>query len=150
MVQFKAVYLRMILAIMILSLNNGCSPQKDKSQSNEQVESVPKVNLKGINDTFVVHKLDYEKIVRYSEVLDSEMLIGVILCDSIIEKIREVKSPIIKIELFDGGYDIVECKPIECATLITGCIYSYYLDDEGEFIYKGVMAYRWVGGTRGK
>lgn len=137
MVQLKAVYLRMILAIIILSLNNGCSPQKDKSQSNEQVESVPKVNLKGINDTFVVHKLDYEKIMRYYNVDFGYVMVGIILNDSVVEKIRELESPIIKIE-FDDGYRIAKGMNRLSSQLPMGCRYSYCLDSMNRVSLEGV------------
>ena len=124
----------------------GCSPQKDKSPNNEQVESVPEENTEDVDYTFTLHKTDYKKIVMYSEGLDSEMMTDIILRDSIVEKILEVKPPIIKIELFDGGYGIVECDGIASAKIITGVIYSHYIDDEGVVGFKPVMVYRWVGG----
>lgn len=134
------------LSVMVLSLHDGCSPQKDKSPNNEQVESVPEENTEDVDYTFTLHKTDYKKIVWYSEGLDSEMMSDIILRDSIVEKILEVKPPIIKIELFDGGYGIVECDGIASAKLITGAIYSHYIDDEGVVGFKPVMVYRWVGG----
>ncbi|MBR3518825.1 MAG: hypothetical protein IKN77_01740 [Paludibacteraceae bacterium] len=124
----------------------GCSPQKDKSPNNEQVEDVPEENTEDVDYTFTLHKTDYKKIVMYSEGLDSEMMTNIILRDSIVEKILEVKPPIIKIELFDGGYGIVECDDIASAKLITGAIYSHFIDDEGVVGFKPVMVYRWVGG----
>ena len=134
------------LFVMVLSLHNGCSPQKDKSPNNEQVESVPEENTEDVDYTFTLHKTDYKKIVWYSEGLESEMMTNIILRDSIVEKILEVKPPIIKIELFDGGYGIVECDGIASAKFITGVIYSHYIDDEGVVGFKPVMVYRWVGG----
>ena len=107
---------------------------------------MPEENTEDVDYTFTLHKTDYKKIVWYSEGLDSEMMTNIILRDSIVEKILEVKPPIIKIELFDGGYGIVECDGIASAKIITGVIYSHYIDDEGVVGFKPVMVYRWVGG----
>ncbi len=127
----------MILVIIILSLNNGCSSQKDKSQSNEQVESVPKVNLKGINDTIVVRKSDYEKIMRYYNVDVGYIMVGIILCDSLVEVIKELESPILKIEYDDGHDKIVIGMSVESASLSpTG--FSYYLDAKNRVRLEGV------------
>ncbi|MBO4529011.1 MAG: hypothetical protein J5767_00055 [Paludibacteraceae bacterium] len=53
-----------------------------------------------------------------------------------------------KIELYDGGYSIIECYGIASASPPpTGVIYSCRYDEEG-FVYKGEAAYIWVGGKR--
>ena len=116
------------LSVMILSLHNGCSPQKDKSPNNEQVEGVPKVTLKGINDTIVVRKSDYDEIKSYSADY-GYMTNGIILSDSMVEIIRDLESPILKIE-FDEGYKIAKGMPRLSSSLPCECNYSYYFDDE--------------------
>jgi len=116
------------LFVMVLSLHNGCSPQKDKSPNNEQVEGVPKVTLKGINDTIVVRKSDYDEIKSYSADY-GYMTNGIILSDSMVEIIRDLESPILKIE-FDEGYKIAKGMPRLSSSLPCECNYSYYFDDE--------------------
>ena len=106
----------------------GCSPQKDKSPNNEQVEGVPKVTLKGINDTIVVRKSDYDEIKSYSADY-GYMTNGIILSDSMVEIIRDLESPILKIE-FDEGYKIAKGMPRLSSSLPCECNYSYYFDDE--------------------
>ncbi len=106
----------------------GCSPQKDKSPNNEQVEGVPEVTLKGINDTIVVRKSDYDEIKSYS-VDYGYMTNGIILSDSMVEIIRDLESPILKIE-FDEGYKIAKGMPRLSSSLPCECNYSYYFDDE--------------------
>ena len=112
------------LAVMVLSLHDGCSPQKDKSPNNEQVEGEPK----GINDTIVVRKSDYDEIKRYSADY-GYMTDGIILSDSMVEIIRDLESPILKIE-FDEGYKIAKGMPRLSSSLPCECNYSYYFDDE--------------------
>jgi len=74
------------------------------------------------------------------------MVTAIIPNDSVFEKIMEEKPHRMKIELYDGGYSIIECYGIAKASPAPdGVIYSCRYEEEG-FVYKGEAAYIWVGG----
>ena len=64
MVQFKTVFLRMILVIMILSLISGCGNQQNNMhQKDGQVENVLQEEMEAVGDSFTL-KMDEETFCK--------------------------------------------------------------------------------------
>ncbi len=96
MVQFKAVYLRMILAIIILSLDSGCSSlQNNMSQKNNQFEHNSHETGVG-NDSFTL------KMGKYEESFCDENACILLLSDSVAGCLKGMRAPVLKIEFADG------------------------------------------------
>ncbi|MBR5375400.1 MAG: hypothetical protein IK131_12115 [Paludibacteraceae bacterium] len=97
MERFKVVFIRVILAIMILSLNSGCGSQKELFRKN-QVQGVTATGNETKNDTIaLVQGIDF----------DVPEVGRIILSDMSVERVRSIQCPILKLIGTDGQQLVV-------------------------------------------
>ena len=129
MERFKVVFIRVILLIMILSLNNGCG--NNMPQKNDQVENVLQEEMDTCSNCFVLKPQDYEILSN------EETSYTVKLRDSAISRLREKPIPVLKIE-FKDGTKIAKGIHILAAAVPEGCDLFYcYGDDERIVLWGG-------------
>lgn len=97
MERFKVVFIRVILVIMILSLNSGCGSQKVLFRKN-QVQGVTATGNETKNDTIaLVQGIDF----------DVPEVGRIILSDMSVERVRSIQCPILKLIGTDGQQLVV-------------------------------------------
>ncbi|MCR5496819.1 MAG: hypothetical protein K6F48_03175 [Paludibacteraceae bacterium] len=117
MERFKVVLIRVILAIMILSLNNGCG--NNMPQKNDQVENVSQEEMEAVGDSFTL-KMDEKTFCKEDACI-------LLLSDSVAGCLKGMRAPVLKIEFADG---IKIAKGISgaCSEPPCDCDYFYYYD----------------------
>ena len=130
MVQFKAVFLRMILVIMILSLISGCGNQQNNMhQKDGQVENVFQKEMEAVGDSFTL-KMDEETFCKEDACL-------LWLSDSVAGCFKGMRAPVLKIESADGT-KIAKGISGACSEPPSDCDYFYYYDYDERVVLSGM------------
>ena len=127
MERFKVVLIRMILVIIILSLNNGCG--NNMPQKNDQVENVLQEEMEAVGDSFTL-KMDEETSCKEDACL-------LWLSDSVAGCFKGMRAPVLKIESADGT-KIAKGISGACSEPPSDCDYFYYYDYDERVVLSGM------------
>lgn len=124
----------MILAIIILSLDSGCSSlQNNMSQKNNQFEHISHETGVG-NDSFTL------KMGKYEESFCDENACILLLSDSVAGCLKGMRAPVLKIEFADGTNKIAKGMRRDASGVPYGCDLVYeYFDFLGEWIRDSIL-----------
>lgn len=133
MVQFKV---SILAKLAIISLNNGCNSQNAKSNNSQNV-SIMADSTVIENDTIKITALDFKISKSDNNIFDI-----VISNESLIAKIKSMKTPILKIEV-EGVYKIAKGNSLTSSRLPLDCEMFYPLNKENYLIlFKNKLSLR--------
>jgi len=126
MERFKVVFIRVILAIMILCLNSGCG--NNMPQKNDQVENVSQEEMEAVGDSFTL-KMDEKTFCKEDACI-------LWLSDSVAGCFKGMRAPVLKIESADGT-KIAKGISGACSEPPSDCDYFYYYDYDERVVLSG-------------